>query len=155
MSDIGKKAVWGFRWVPPFAQGLVRDLRVRWALEEAGLAYESRSIGVEERKSAAYRTRHPFGMVPLFESGGETIIESGAIVYSIAENCEALMPRGRRTETLAWMFVALNTVEPPVKNGWRCAALPSWRRSQLDWPRYPTGSEAESICSAPSLRPTF
>ncbi len=111
-----KIAVWGFRWAPPFAQGLVRDLRVRWALEEAGLAYESRLIGIEERKSDAYRRKHPFGIVPVLESGGETVIESGAIVYSIAEECEALMPAGRRTETLAWMFVALNTVEPAVQN---------------------------------------
>jgi glutathione S-transferase len=110
-----KIAVWGFRWAPPFAQGLVRDLRVRWALEEAGLAYESRLIGIEERNSDAYRRKHPFGMVPVLESGGETMIESGAIVYSIAEGCEALMPAGRRAETLAWVFVALNTVEPPVQ----------------------------------------
>jgi glutathione S-transferase len=114
MSAREKIAVWGFRWVPPFAQGLVRDLRVRWALEEAGRSYESRVIGVEERNTDAYRRKHPFGMVPVLESGGETVIESGAIVHSIAENCEALMPPSRRAETLAWMFVALNTVEPPV-----------------------------------------
>jgi glutathione S-transferase len=115
MSNMEKIAVWGFRWAPPFAQGLVRDLRVRWALEEAGLAYESRLIGVEDRNSDAYRRKHPFGMVPVLESGGETVIESGAIVHCIAEGCEVLMPAGRRTETLAWMFVALNTIEPPVQ----------------------------------------
>jgi len=111
-----KIAVWGFSWVPPFAQGLVRDLRVRWALEEAGLAYESRWIGIEERSSDAYRRKHPFGMVPVLESGDGTLIESGAIVHAIAEHCEALMPADRRTETLAWMFTALNTVEPPLWN---------------------------------------
>ncbi|WP_266169108.1 glutathione S-transferase family protein [Dyella subtropica] len=111
---MNKITVWGFRWVPPFAQGLVRDLRVRWALEEAGLAYESRLIGTEERQSDTYRHIHPFGMVPAFESGDGTLIESGAIVYAIAEHCEALMPSDRRTETLAWMFAALNTVEPPI-----------------------------------------
>jgi glutathione S-transferase len=115
-NDMEKIAVWGFRWAPPFAQGLVRDLRVRWALEEAGLAYESRLIGIEERTSDAYRRMHPFAMVPVLESGGETVIESGAIVHSIAEDCEVLMPAGRRTETLDWMVVALNTVEPPVQN---------------------------------------
>ena len=115
MSNMEKIAVWGFRWAPPFAQGLVRDLRVRWALEEAGLAYESRLISIEERNSDAYRRKHPFGMVPVLESDGETVIESGAIVHRIAEGCEALMPAGRRTETLAWMFVALNTIEPPVQ----------------------------------------
>ncbi|WP_174236734.1 glutathione S-transferase family protein [Dyella sp. S184] len=111
-----KIAVWGFGWVPPFAQGLVRDLRVRWALEEAGLAYESRLIGIEERNSDAYRRRHPFGLVPVLESGDGTLIESGAIVYAIAEQCEALMPAGQRAETLTWIFAALSTVEPPLWN---------------------------------------
>ena len=111
-----KIAVWGFSWVPPFAQGLVRDLRVRWALEEAGLAYESRWIGIEEGNTDAYRHKHPFGLVPVFESSDGLLIESGAIVYAIAEHCEALMPAGQRIETLTWMFAALNTVEPPVWN---------------------------------------
>ena len=79
-------AVWSFRWVPPFAQGLVRDLRVRWALEEAGLAYESRLIALSERSSAAYRQKHPFGLIPALESAGRPLIESGAIV---------LQPRSR------------------------------------------------------------
>lgn len=117
-DNMEKIAVWGFRWVPPFARGLVRDLRVRWALEEAGRAYESRLIGIEERTSETYRRKHPFAMVPVFEAGGETMIESGAIVHSIAADCEALMPVDRRgrAETLAWMFAALNTIEPPVQN---------------------------------------
>jgi len=113
MKDI---AVWGFAWVPPFAQGLVRDLRVRWALEEAGLHYESKWIGADERTSESYRRKHPFGVVPVIESNGETLIESGAIIYAIAEQHEVLMPRDLRTETLAWMFAALNTVEPPIWN---------------------------------------
>jgi glutathione S-transferase len=111
-----KVAVWGFSWIPPFAQGLVRDLRVRWALEEAGLAYDSRWIDLEERNSDAYRRKHPFGLVPVLESSDGTLIESGAIVYAIAEHCEALMPAGQRVETLSWMFAALNTVELPVWN---------------------------------------
>ena len=111
-----KIAVWGFSWVPSFAQGLVRDLRVRWALEEAGLAYESRWIDTDERNSKAYLSKHPFGMVPALETDGGTLIESGAIVHAIAEQCEALMPSDQRTETLTWMFAALNTVEPPLWN---------------------------------------
>ena len=87
MSNLETTAVWGFRLV-----------------------------GIEERKSEVYRRKHPFGMVPVLDTGGETVIESGAIVHCIAENCEALMPADRRTETLAWMFVALNTIEPPVQN---------------------------------------
>lgn len=109
-------AVWGFSWVPPFAQGLVRDLRVRWALEEAGHAYESKWIDADERNSEGYRRKHPFGVVPVLDIDGETLIESGAIVHAIAEHCDALMPPDRRTETLAWMFAALNTVEPPLWN---------------------------------------
>jgi glutathione S-transferase len=115
-NEMEKIAVWGFSWVPPFAQGLVRDLRVRWALEEAGLAYESRWIGIEEGNTDAYRHKHPFGLVPVFESSEGILIESGAIVYAIAEHCEALMPADQRIETLTWMFAALNTVEPPVWN---------------------------------------
>lgn len=108
--------VWGFSWAPPVAQGLVRDLRVRWALEEAGLAYESRWIAFEERNSEDYRHKHPFGLVPVLESADGTMIESGAIVHAIAEHCEALMPANRRPETLGWMFAALDTVEPPLWN---------------------------------------
>lgn len=111
-----KIAVWGFSWVPPFAQGLVRDLRVRWALEEAGLAYESRWIDAAERHAETYRRKHPFGMVPALECEDGTLIESGAIVHAIAAQCEALMPAGLRAETLTWMFAALNTVEPPLWN---------------------------------------
>ena len=109
-------AVWGFSQVPPFAQGLVRDLRVRWALQEAGFAYESRWIDAGERNSDAYRRRHPFGLVPALESGDQTWIESGSIVYAIAEQSAALMAADLRTETLTWMFAALNTVEPPLWN---------------------------------------
>ena len=105
-----------FRWVPPFAQGLVRDLRVRWALEEAGLAYEEQLIGPEEQKSASYRALQPFGQVPAFEEDGLVLFESGAIVLHIAERSEVLMPSdpGARARTKTWMFAALNTVEPPI-----------------------------------------
>lgn len=111
-------AVWGFRWAPPFAQGIVRDLRVRWALHEAGLAYEIKLIGVEERTSAVHRKRHPFGKVPVFEANGRQLIESGAIVYAIAKQSPALMPEDEagRDQTLAWMFAALNTIDVPVQN---------------------------------------
>lgn len=123
--------VWGFSQVPPFAQGLVRDLRVRWALEEAGLAYSSREIDPAERGSAAYRRKHPFGMVPVLESGDESLTESGAIVHTIAERCEALMPVDQRAATLTWMFAALNTVEPPL---WNLFVLDQLHRGE-EWAR--------------------
>ena len=108
--------VWGFTQVPPFAHGLVRDLRVRWALKEAGLAYESRAIDPAERKADAWQSKHPFGLVPVLEIDGRISIESGAIIHAIAEQCETLMPSDLRTETLTWMFAALNTVEPALWN---------------------------------------
>ena len=84
--------VTGFRWVPPFARGLVRDLRVRWALEEAGLTYRTRLIGPEDQASKTYRAMQPFGQVPVYEEDGKVLFESGAIVLHIAERSEALMP---------------------------------------------------------------
>lgn len=112
-----KIAVWGFRWAPDFAQGLVRDLRVRWALKEAGKAYEARLIDFAERGSAAYRQRQPFGQVPAFEADGVQLFESGAIVHRIASEASTLMPAeaAARDEMRAWMFAALNTIEPPLQ----------------------------------------
>lgn len=107
-----------FRWVPPFAQGLVRDLRVRWALEEAGLAYDERLIGREDQASAGYRALQPFGQVPAFEEDGLVMFESAAIVLHVAERSEALMPRDPkdRARTTTWMFAAMNTIEPAIQN---------------------------------------
>jgi glutathione S-transferase len=105
-----------FAWVPPFAQGLVRDLRVRWALEEAGLDYEERLLRLGDNASAAYLHLQPFGQVPAYEEEDLKLFESGAIVLHIAERCEKLLPLDpkRRARAKTWMFAALNTVEPPV-----------------------------------------
>ena len=108
--------VTAFRWVPPFAQGLVRDLRVRWALGEAGLDYEERLIGPEDQGTASYRRKQPFGQVPVLEEDGLVLFESGAIVMHIAERSTALMPSApdRAARARTWMLAALNTVEPPI-----------------------------------------
>ena len=105
-----------FKWVPPFAQGLVRDLRVRWALEEAGLAYREKLIDQEDQKSEAYRSLQPFGQVPTFEDGGLKLFESGSIVLHIAERSDALMPAepDARSRVKMWLFTALNTIEPHI-----------------------------------------
>ena len=112
-----------FRWVPPFARGLVRDLRVRWALEEAGLPYEVRLIGPPDQGSDEYRRLQPFGQVPAYEEEGPDgarleLFESGAIVLHIAERSAALLPADptERTRAIAWMFAALNSIEPHVQN---------------------------------------
>ena len=112
------RTVTAFRWVPPFAQGLVRDLRVRWALEEAGLRYEERLIGPEDQNSEAYRRLQPFGQVPVYEEEGLTLFESGAIVLHIAEASEGLMPSepAARARAITWMFAALNSIEPHLQN---------------------------------------
>jgi glutathione S-transferase len=93
-------------------------MRVRWALEEAGLPYESRLIGGEDQKSAAYRAMQPFGQVPVFEEDGLVLFESGAILLHIADRSEVLMPRdaASRARTTAWVFAALSSVEPFVQN---------------------------------------
>jgi glutathione S-transferase len=108
--------VTAFRWVPPFAQGLVRDLRVRWALEEAGLPYEEHLIGPDDQKSDRYRALQPFGQVPVLEEDDAVMFESGAIVLHVAERSPALMPDGghERERVRTWMFAALNSVEPPI-----------------------------------------
>jgi glutathione S-transferase len=107
-----------FRWVPDFARGLVRDLRVRWALEEAGLPYETWLLGSDDKNHETYRTLQPFGQVPAFEEDGLVLFESGAIVHHIASKSEALMPRDEkaRARTLSWMFAALNSIEPHIAN---------------------------------------
>jgi glutathione S-transferase len=107
-----------FRSVPPVARGLVRDLRVRWALEEAGLPYETRLLDPEDQASKAYRALQPFGQVPAYEEDGFSLFESGAIVLHIAEKSEALMPRDEkgRLRTTTWMFAALNSIEPQIAN---------------------------------------
>ena len=110
--------VTAFRWVPAFAQGLVRDLRVRWALEEAGLPYETRLIGPEDQASKPYRALQPFGQVPVYEEGDLSLFKSGAIVLHVAERSQALMPADAdgRARMTTWMFAALNSLEPHIQN---------------------------------------
>src|SRR6185503_15457628 len=79
-----------FKWVPSVVQGLVRDLPVRWALEEAGLDYEENLLAVGEHKSAAHRAVQPFGQVPVYEEDGLTLFESGAIVMHLGQRCPVL-----------------------------------------------------------------
>jgi glutathione S-transferase len=103
-------------WVPPIIQGLVRDLRVRWALEEAGWPYREHVVDREDQASASYRALQPFGQVPAFQSDELTLFESGAIVLHIAERSPALMPQepAARSQVTTWMFGALNSIEPPI-----------------------------------------
>ena len=105
-----------FDWVPDFAKGQVRDLRVRWALEEVGQDYDVRYLSQGEQKGADHRQRQPYGQVPTLEEGDLTLFESGAIVHYIADTRPGLFPAdpAGRAKATEWMFAALNTVEPPI-----------------------------------------
>ena len=107
-----------FRWVPDFAKGQVRDLRVRWALEEAGLPYRTRLLGPGDQDKPDYRARQPFGQVPIFEEDGFVLFETGAIVLHIGERSETLLPKdpAARARATQWLIAALNSIEPFVNN---------------------------------------
>jgi glutathione S-transferase len=109
--------VTAFRWIPEFARGLVRDLRVRWALEEAGLSYREKLIGPEDQASSDYRAWQPFGQVPAFEEDGLSLFESGAIVLHIGARSPVLMPSddAGRARATTWVFAAINSIEPRVQ----------------------------------------
>jgi len=106
----------GFRWVPPFAQGLVRDLRARWALEEAGLDYRVRLF--DQQRPPEYLLEQPFDQVPCFSDGEVRIFETGAIAQYIGEKSEALLPRDKqgRYRAIQLTYAALNSVEPAIFN---------------------------------------
>lgn len=105
-----------FERSPDRGKGLARDMRVRWALEEAGQPYEVRLVSFEAMKAPAHLARHPFGQIPTYEEGDLVLFESGAIVLHIAEHHGALLPDDAeaRARAVTWMFAALNTVEPPI-----------------------------------------
>lgn len=105
-----------FRWVPEFAQGVVRDLRARWALEEAGLDYRVRLL--DQQRPPEYLLEQPFDQVPCLRDGEVQIFESGAIVQYIGDKAEALLPRDPqgRFRAIQWTYAALNSVEPAIMN---------------------------------------
>ncbi|MCK5746365.1 MAG: glutathione S-transferase family protein [Oricola sp.] len=101
---------------PDGGRGLARDMPVRWALEEAEQSYDVRLLSFESMKEPAHLARHPFGQIPTYEEGDLVLFESGAIVLHIAESHPALLPENAkaRARAVAWMFAALNTIEPPI-----------------------------------------
>lgn len=105
-----------FAAAPDRGRGLARDMPVRWALEEAGLAYEVRLVSFAEMKEPAHLARQPWGQIPTFEEDGLVLFESGAIVAHVAARSEALLPAAAaaRARALAWLQAALATVEPPI-----------------------------------------
>jgi len=110
-----------FERSPDGGQGLARDTRVRWALEEAGQPYAVRLVSLAAMKEPAHLARHPFGQIPTYEEDGLVLFETGAIVFHIAERQIAQSHAGllpdevnARARAITWMFAAVNTVEPPI-----------------------------------------
>jgi glutathione S-transferase len=111
-----KPTITAFAKSPDRGRGLARDTRVRWALEEASQPYDVRLLSFGEMKAPAHRALHPFGQIPTYEEDGLVLFESGAIVLHVAERHAGLLPddADARARAIAWMFAAVNTVEPPI-----------------------------------------
>jgi glutathione S-transferase len=105
-----------FRSSPDRGKALARDFRVRWALEEVGHAYDIRLVSFDDLRTQAYRALHPFGQIPAWQEEGLDLFESGAIVLHLAQRYSGILPEDEmgRARAVAWMFAALDTVEPPI-----------------------------------------
>ena len=105
-----------FESSPDGGKGLARDTRVRWALEEVGQPYEVRLVSFRAMKEPAHLALHPFGQIPTYEEGDLRLFETGAIVLHLASRHAGLLPEdaSARSRAIAWLFAALNTVEPPI-----------------------------------------
>jgi glutathione S-transferase len=105
-----------FKWVPPFARGFVRDIRARWAFEEAGQPYAVDLVDGVYIKSQAHRHFQPFGQIPTYRDDDVEIFESGAIILHICETAGVLVPAdpAARIRATQWLVAALNSVEPFV-----------------------------------------
>jgi glutathione S-transferase len=116
MSDV---TIWTLDWVPEGPRGFVRDLRLRWACEEAGVAYTVRTIPFEDRQTN-HLARQPFGQVPFLDDDGVQIFESGAGLLHLARRSDVLMPRdaGAAAQTLQWTIAALNSIEMVTVPWW-------------------------------------
>jgi glutathione S-transferase len=105
-----------FKSSPDHGQGLARDVRVRWALEEVGQIYQVRLVSFDEMKKPAHLALQPFGQIPTYEEGELALFETGAIIFHIARHHAGLLPEDAHAHAraIAWMFAAVNTVEPPI-----------------------------------------
>ncbi len=105
-----------FEASPDRGQGLARDTRVRWALEEVGQAYEVRLVSFKAMKEPAHLALNPFGQIPTYEEGDLALFETGSIIIHIAGRHPGLLPAeaNARARAITWMFAAVNSVEPPI-----------------------------------------
>jgi glutathione S-transferase len=133
--------IWTYDWVPPPPRGHVRDIRLRWACEEAGLPYTIATVRFEDRTGPDHLDRQPFAQVPALQEGDITLFESGACLLHLAEKSETLMPRDpqSRAETLQWLIAGLNSVEMVSVPWWFIGLskppenpLEGWLNARLD-----------------------
>jgi glutathione S-transferase len=135
-ESITTPTITAFKDSPDRGRGLARDMRVRWAFEEVGQPYEVRLVSFQEMKEPSYRELQPFGQIPGYREGDLELFESGAIVFHIAEKRAGLLPKEEkaRARAIAWMFSALNTVEPPIVERSNCFLFErdkSWYNDRL------------------------
>lgn len=111
-----KPTITAFRNSPDRGKGLARDMRVRWALEEVGQPYDVRLVSFAAMKAPTHLALHPFGQIPTYEDGDLALFETGAILLHVAERHAGLLPTdpNAKARAIAWMFAALNTMEPPI-----------------------------------------
>src|SRR5688572_5334878 len=132
--------IWTYDWVPTGPRGFVRDLRLRWACEEAGISYSVRTVRFNDR-ATNHLTQQPFGQIPFLSDGQLETFESGAGLLHLARSSERLMPRDAAGEvaTTQWIFAALNSIEMVTVPWWflnlsgaRENAMTGWMHSRLD-----------------------
>jgi glutathione S-transferase len=126
--------IWTYDWVPEPPRGFVRDARLRWACEEAGLPYSVRTIPFVGRETN-HLSRQPFGQVPFLTDGELEIFESGACLLHLARKSEKLMPRdpAGEAETIQWMFAALNSIEMVAVPWWFLEVTGAQNNGLADW----------------------
>lgn len=133
MSEL---TIWTLDWVPEGPRGFVRDLRLRWACEEAGLPYTVRTIAFEDR-ATNHLDRQPFGQVPYLDDGGLKLFESGAGLLHLAKASDRLMPSDRagEAETVQWVIAALNSIEMVTVPWWFLEMTGGANKDLTDWLR--------------------
>jgi glutathione S-transferase len=111
-----KPIITAFECSPDHGRGLARDMRVRWAFEEVGQAYDVRLVSFAQMKEPAHLALQPFGQIPTYQEGGLVLFETGSIIFHIAQSHPGLLPEDpdARARAITWMFAAISTVEPPI-----------------------------------------
>jgi len=126
--------IWTYDWVPDGPRGFVRDLRLRWACEEAGLAYAVRTIPFDGRETN-HLSRQPFGQIPFLSDGDVEVFESGACLLHLARKSEITMPRdpAGEAQTVQWIIAALNSIEMVSVPWWFLEITGAKQNSLTDW----------------------